>query len=129
MVHSTRGRQEDLNLEYQGTLNWFRNPASQVSAHTVIGFYEGQHARVVDDKLSAWHAGEHNPYSLGVELVQPTKDHAYSDWQYAELNRLIGWWKSKHPIEQVLGHEQTLQGMAAGKSDPGGMFDWTRIVT
>ena len=126
-MHSTRGRQGDLNLEYQATLNWFRSQASQNSSHTVIGYFEGQHARIVDDNLSAWHAGEHNPYSLGVELVQPTRDHAFSDWQYAELNRLIGWWKSQHAIEQVLGHEQTPQGVRVGKTDPGYMFDWSRV--
>ena len=79
--------------------------------------------------MSAWHAAEHNPYSLGVELVQPTKDHAYSDWQYAELNRLINWWKGQWAIEQVLGHEQTPQGMRVGKSDPGEMFSWERVIT
>ena len=127
VVHSTRGGQENLHLEYQATLNWFKNTASQVSSHTVIGTFEGQHARVVPDQFSAWHAGEHNPYSLGVELVQPTKDHPYSDWQYAELARLIAYWKGLYPIEQVLGHDQTPQGIRVGKSDPGSQFDWERI--
>lgn len=127
-MHSTRGGQQ-TNLEYRATLNWFTNVSSQASSHTVIGWYEGQHARVVADKWSAWHAEEHNQYSLGVELVQPTREHAFSDWQYDELNRLIQWWKGQYPtIDKVLGHDQTPQGIRVGKSDPGEKFDWSRIT-
>lgn len=94
----------------------------------MIGWHEGQHARVVPDDLSAWTAGQHNRYSLQVELVQPTRDHEYSTWQYEELARLIAWWREQHSIELVTGHEDTEHGRQNGKSDPGPMFDWDRLM-
>ena len=128
VVHSSRGDAATRAIEYRATLEWFQNPSSQASAHTVIGYHIGEHARVVPDDRVAWAAKEHNPYSLNVELVQPRPDQPFSDWQYDELNRLITSWKYKYPtIEQILGHDKTPHGIRTGKTDPGYMFDWKGI--
>lgn len=87
VLHSTRGGAETPEKEFQGTLNWFANPASQVSAHVVIAV-DGTLAYVVDDRLQAWHARDRNANYLGAELVQPNYGDTISQAQY----RTLGWW-------------------------------------
>lgn len=44
-----------------GTISWFKNPASEVSAHYLVG-KDGRVAQMVKDADAAWHAGRiHNP--------------------------------------------------------------------
>lgn len=70
VIHYTAGG------NYQGSVDWFMNPDSKVSAHYVIG-REGQIAEVVAPELKAWHAGgsqlyEHtdvNNITIGIELA------------------------------------------------------------
>lgn len=87
VLHSTRGGAETPEKEFQGTLNWFANASSQVSAHVVIGV-GGTIAYVVDDALVAWHARDRNANYLGVELVQPNYGDPITQAQY----RTLGWW-------------------------------------
>lgn len=87
VLHSTRGGAETPEKEFHGTLNWFANPASMVSAHVVIAT-DGTLAYVVDDKLVAWHAKDRNSNFLGAELVQPNYGDPITQAQY----RTLGWW-------------------------------------
>jgi hypothetical protein len=53
---------------YSGTIGWFQNPKSNVSAHYVIG-RSGQIAQCVRNEDIAWHAGnwKYNKRSIGIE--------------------------------------------------------------
>lgn len=72
VLHATVG-------SYQGSLDWLRNPASEVSTHYLIG-KDGRIAQLVDERNQAWHAGTSfwrgrtnlNRYSIGIELENLT---------------------------------------------------------
>lgn len=125
VLHSTRGNASSVEDEFRATLNWFANPAAQVSAHIVIA-YDGTIAVCVDPAYIAWHAGELNESYLGAELVQPRAGMAISDAQYASLR----WWLQEMSSqfnfaineETVVEHKDTTQGRREGKSDIGPPF-------
>lgn len=105
---------------------------------------EGGLTPVVGVMYSAYHAGMHNPYSVGVELTQPFADTPYTDGHYAAAAlafRFTNDWLrylNQPPIPAVLavssagrgciGHEDTQQGIEAGKTDPGPQWDWPRFL-
>ena len=120
--------------EFEGTLNWFKNPASQVSSHWVIG-RDGTRARIVADDLLAWHAGEHNATHWGIELEQGVESDGFTDTQ---MDALVAVCKSyvgdfgvpiAHSMNGFVGHQETSQGLRVGKSDPGALFDWGRLLS
>jgi N-acetyl-anhydromuramyl-L-alanine amidase AmpD len=63
----------DIILHYttsenvMGTINWFQNPASRVSAHYVISRLGVIH-QCVEDSNKAWHARGCNAGSIGIEF-------------------------------------------------------------
>ena len=59
-IHTTQG-------SYAGTLNWFQNNPSSVSAHYVIRSSDGQVTQMVREYRRAHHIGVHNSATLGVE--------------------------------------------------------------
>ena len=60
VVHTMQG-------SYAGSIAWFQNPDSQVSAHYLIRSSDGQVTQMVRESQKAWHARSHNPYSIGIE--------------------------------------------------------------
>ncbi|TDD28789.1 amidase [Kribbella turkmenica] len=60
VVHVTQG-------SYAGTISWFKNPSSQVSAHYVVRSSDGQVTQMVAEKDTAWHVRSANPYTIGIE--------------------------------------------------------------
>ncbi|MCQ2284844.1 MAG: N-acetylmuramoyl-L-alanine amidase [Bacteroidales bacterium] len=52
---------------YAGSIAWFQNCASEVSAHYVIRSYDGQITQMVRESDKAWHVGEANGYTIGIE--------------------------------------------------------------
>ena len=65
----TRGKAPSSQDEFWGTLEWFANPKSEVSAHVVIA-RDGRLASCVEAGEIAWHArSPANETMLGAELV------------------------------------------------------------
>lgn len=52
---------------YSGTISWFKNCDSNVSAHYVVRSSDGQVTQMVHEKDTAWHVAYHNSYTVGVE--------------------------------------------------------------
>lgn len=127
VIHSTRGNASSWQNEFNGTLNWFKSPASQVSAHIVIAA-DGTVATCVDDALVAWHAGEHNTDMLGVEICQSRLGEQITGAQY----RSLAWWlrrmSAKYGFLLTLNHlpehKDTAQGKRVGKSDVGNPYSF-----
>ncbi len=59
-IHTTEG-------SYAGAISWFQNTASQVSAHYTIRSSDGQVTQSVLESNKAWHIGNENPYTIGIE--------------------------------------------------------------
>jgi AmpD protein len=105
--------------------------ARRVSAHFFIR-RDGQLIQFVSTDARAWHAGAScwrerercNDYSLGVELEGDDRS-AYTDAQYAMLNRLIAVLRQRYPLEACVAHADIAPGR---KTDPGPYFDWSRIT-
>src|SRR5690554_6375059 len=52
---------------YAGTISWFKNSTSNVSAHYVIRSSDGQVTQMVRNAHTAWHVRNQNSYTLGIE--------------------------------------------------------------
>ncbi|MBN1491261.1 MAG: N-acetylmuramoyl-L-alanine amidase, partial [Phycisphaerae bacterium] len=52
---------------YAGAISWFKNPASNVSAHFVIRKSDGELTQMVRIAYKAWHCGYWNSRSIGIE--------------------------------------------------------------
>ncbi len=52
---------------FPGTVTWFKNPKSQVSAHYLIS-KKGELLQMVQEKNKAWHCGKANAFTIGIEL-------------------------------------------------------------
>lgn len=130
IIHSTRGGQA-YGTEFTATLNWFANPAAQVSAHAVIS-RAGEVAFPVAADLIAWHDPASNSAYLGVELEQPSPDDPYTEAQYGALATLLRQWAQAFgfPLDRsrLRGHDETSSGIAEGKTDPGYQFNWTKLL-
>ena len=74
--YSSRSGQQITNIvihhtdapSLSGTVSWFQNPASQVSAHYVVDT-DGSIVQMVEDDNKAWHCYGNNGYTLGIECV------------------------------------------------------------
>jgi N-acetyl-anhydromuramyl-L-alanine amidase AmpD len=122
VIHTTQG-------SYSGTINWFQNPAANVSAHYVIRSSDGQITQMVREKDIAFHAGNwtYNTQSIGIEhegfVDNPTW---YTDAMYrasAALTRNICL-KYGIPMtrSRIIGHFEV---PGATHTDPGPNWNWT----
>ncbi|MBA3664036.1 MAG: N-acetylmuramoyl-L-alanine amidase, partial [Bacteroidetes bacterium] len=59
-IHTVQGN-------YAGCISWFKNCSAQVSAHYVVRSSDGQITQMVLESNKAWHVGNHNPYTIGIE--------------------------------------------------------------
>lgn len=59
-IHYTQG-------SYAGSIAWFKNCASKVSAHYIIRSFDGQVTQMVWESDKAWHVGAANSYTVGIE--------------------------------------------------------------
>lgn len=130
VMHSTRGGTSSPEAEFQATLNWFANPASQVSAHIVIAL-DGRVAECVDPDLEAWHAKAENARRLGIELCQARPgDHITDEQLYAAawwLKRMAARFGFALTADALPEHRQTPSGAQDGKSDIGADYSFARL--
>ncbi len=88
----------------EGTINWFLNSKSKVSAHYVID-KNGDIYQMVRDECSAWHAKAVNSRSIGIELVGTATDRL-TDAQSMACAQLVRGLVTQYgiPVANVLGH-------------------------
>ena len=87
-----------------GTIGWFLDNKSQVSAHYVVDT-NGDIYEMVRDECSAWHAKAVNSRSIGIEFVGTATDRL-TDAQSMASAQLVRWLAAKYgiPAANVLGH-------------------------
>ena len=88
----------------EGTINWFLDRKSQVSAHYVVD-RNGDIYQMVRDDRSAWHAKAINSRSIGIEHVATATDRL-TDAQSKASAQLVRWLAAQYgiPAANVLGH-------------------------
>lgn len=87
---SRNGRKVDLIVvhdcegSYAGSIGWFAQRQSQVSAHLVLRDDGGEATQMVDFDAKAWHAVAFNSRSIGLEMAGfSKKGFEAAEWQVA----------------------------------------------
>jgi len=88
----------------EGTIHWFLNRNSRVSAHYVVD-KNGDIYQLVRDESSAWHAKTANSRSIGIEHVGTAADRL-TDAQSMASAELVRWLAAEYGIAaaNVVGH-------------------------
>ena len=146
--HSTRGNQGyDGNTELNAFCNWVRSPnnynpgapaygIAPYAGISSVGIGPGRIVEVVPDTyIPAWSSWQSDERKLSVEIAQSNLGQAIEPETITECVRYAKAKAAEYgfPLERVFptnddtwigmaGHEDTLQGKASGKSDPGPEF-------
>jgi len=119
VIHVTQG-------SYAGTISWFQNPASGVSAHYVVRSSDGEVTQMVRDADTGYHVRSYNPRSLGIEHEGFVDNPSwFTDAMYRSSAALTRWLCDRHGIPKtranIIGHNE-----APGNdhTDPGPHWNW-----
>ncbi|MEV4557082.1 N-acetylmuramoyl-L-alanine amidase [Kitasatospora sp. NPDC049285] len=135
VIHDTEGG-------FDGSVNTFKNPATQASAHYIVRANDGHVTQMVNDKNIAWHAGNKtvNMHSIGVEhegYAFPTGTQPwYSEQLYQSSATLVRYLAEKYQVpldrQHIIGHDDVpgpTQATIAGMHwDPGTFWDWNHYM-
>jgi len=119
VIHVTQG-------SYAGSISWFQNPASQVSAHYVIRSSDGEITQTVRDSNTAWHARSANSSSIGLEHEGYVDNPAwFTDAMYRSSAALTSHLAARYGIPKnrtsIVGHSEV---PGNDHTDPGVHWDW-----
>lgn len=125
----------DMEGRYEGAISWFKNPASQVSAHYCIRSSDGDITQMVREQDIAWHAGNwnYNKSAVGIEhegwLSQASK--WYTDVMYRRSAQLSAAISKRYgfPADRshFIGHSEVPPPNT--HTDPGPGWDWNKYMT
>ena len=136
-IHTTQG-------SYASSISWFQNCSAGVSAHYVVRSSDGQITQMVRESDKAWHVGNSNSYTIGIEHEGYVNAPAtwYTSAMYnasAALTRDIlasrglsqkvfdgsGGWNAvpSDSLYNVKGH---VNYASQSHTDPGSGWDWAR---
>jgi N-acetyl-anhydromuramyl-L-alanine amidase AmpD len=123
VIHATHGT-------YDGTLSWFRDPRSRLSAHYVIRASDGQVTQLVAEADTASHARGFNRRSIGIEHeFDPRRGIAFSDAQYRSSARLVCAITRRYGIPADRGHVIAHAEVPnTDHTDPGRTWDWSYFM-
>ncbi|MEH1017131.1 N-acetylmuramoyl-L-alanine amidase [Micromonospora sp. CPCC 206060] len=121
VIHVTQG-------SYSSAINWFQNPAAQVSAHYTFRSSDGAVTQSVREKDIAWHAGNwtYNTQSIGIEHEGYVDNPAwFTDTMYRASAALTRTLADRYGIPKdrtrIIGHNQV---PGATHTDPGPNWNW-----
>ena len=128
VLHATAGG-------LSGTLAWFANPNSGVSAHYVVA-KDGRVFQMVEERKKAHHAGasefqgrqDFNRFSVGIEIVNKNDGQdPYPPDQFEALVNLVDYLVEKYDIQRqwIVTHADI---STVGKTDPRG-FPVHELIT
>ena len=136
-VHTTQG-------SYAGSISWFQNCSAGVSAHYVIRSSDGQVTQMVREADKAWHVGNSNGYTIGIEhegyIANPSAWYTTAMYNAsAALTKDIlasrglaqkvydgssGW--SAVPADSLYNVKGHVNYASQSHTDPGSGWDWPR---
>ncbi|MBB4904977.1 N-acetylmuramoyl-L-alanine amidase [Actinophytocola algeriensis] len=119
VVHVTQG-------SYAGTISWFQNPASGVSAHYVVRSSDGEVTQMVRDGDTAYHVRSANSRALGIEHEGFVDNPSwFTDSMYRSSAALTKWLCERHGLPKtrqfIQGHNQI---PGNDHTDPGPHWNW-----
>lgn len=121
VIHVTQG-------SYQGAINWFQNPSSNVSAHFVARSSDGDLTQMVREKDVGWHAGNwnYNTWSVGIEHEGFVSNPAwFTPAMYESSAKLSRYLSLKYGFARdrnhIIGHVEV---PGATHTDPGQYWNW-----
>jgi N-acetyl-anhydromuramyl-L-alanine amidase AmpD len=98
VLHTTEGHNRPGLSDLQGLVNFFDNPASQVSSH-VANDAEGNDARMVPDDRKAFTQAQFNSIALSIEQIGfAAQAGSMTEKQLANTAAWIAHWSRKHGI-------------------------------
>lgn len=105
----------------EGSMAWWQDPRSQVSAHYLIS-RSGEIFQCVKDEDKAWHARNANPESIGIEFAAAAGDRMTPE-QEGPACKLIHWLVETYsiPWTHINGHRYT-PGNENATDCPGDLF-------
>ncbi|WSG95368.1 N-acetylmuramoyl-L-alanine amidase [Rhizobium johnstonii] len=109
ILHCTTSR----NVE--GTIAWFSDPISQVSAHYIVA-RDGSIYQMVRDSDKAWHAKGANIDSIGIEHSAAPDDHLTTEQERSSI-ALIKWLLSEYKLTKTSIHGHRFTSENAGTTD------------
>lgn len=125
VIHTTQG-------SYAGTISWFQNPSSNVSAHYVVRSSDGDVTQMVRDEDYAWHAGNstYNHESIGIEHEGFVDDASwYTEAMYQASAALTAYKCDEFGIpktrSRIIAHSEV---PGATHTDPGPNWDWAHYM-
>lgn len=124
VIHTVQG-------SYAGAISWFQNPSSNVSAHYVIRRSDGAITQMVRHRDRAWHVGNYNGRSVGIEHEGWVSDaNNYTPIMYQRSAELTAWLCNTLGIPKtrshLIGH---VEAPGATHTDPGRYWDWGHFMT
>ena len=119
VVHTMQGY-------YGGSISWFQNPDSNVSAHYCMRAEDGEITQMVRNTDRAWHVGSSNPLALGIEHEGFVDDASWYTWaNYVSSARLARWLCDTYEIpvdrDHIVGHVEL---PSQTHTDPGSNWNW-----
>ncbi|MFJ3296772.1 peptidoglycan-binding protein [Streptomyces bacillaris] len=123
VIHTTQG-------SYAGSISWYQNPASKVSAHYTIRSSDGEVTQSVLEKDTAWHAGSVNSSSVGIEHEGYVDNPAwYTEAMYRSSAALTKHLAARYNIPKtrshIIGHSEA---PGATHTDPGPNWNWNHYM-
>jgi N-acetyl-anhydromuramyl-L-alanine amidase AmpD len=126
VIHTTQG-------SYGGTISWFKNSASNVSAHYVVRSSDGEVTQMVDDSDVAWHDACFNSETIGIEHegFVDDPDTWYTEAMYANSAALTAWLADQYGVPKdhahIMGHGEAPD--CSDHTDPGGGWNWGHYLS
>ena len=125
VIHDTEG-------SYTGSINWFKDPAANVSAHYVIKSSTGAVTQMVKEKDVAWHDACFNATTVGIEhegyAAKP--EQWFTEAMYIESAKLSAYLADKYGIAKehgtILGHGEAPD--CSDHMDPGPGWNWAHYI-
>ncbi len=125
VIHTTQG-------SYSGAISWFGNCSSNVSAHYVVRSSDGQITQMVAEEDKAWHVGNWNGRSIGIEHEGWVSEPAtwYTPAMYDASAALARDIVSRTGVQadrtHIVAHSEA---PGATHTDPGSGWDWDHYMT
>ncbi|CAF3326961.1 unnamed protein product [Rotaria sp. Silwood2] len=139
-IHTMQG-------SYAGSIGWFKNTSASVSAQYCVRSYDGQVTQMVCNKRKAYHVGNSNALSVGIEQEAYEEEGLswFTNAMYTSVANLINFISTSEnvqklkmyqgpPVSGLLPLSNTCYKIKGHQNypsnthvDPGPYFDWERL--